>query len=59
VAKGIFELLLQVEHVIREQNVMAANEILELFCERIVARLPIIAKQKCGVFLDFLYRRLC
>uniref|UniRef100_A0A7C9ATI4 IST1-like protein n=1 Tax=Opuntia streptacantha TaxID=393608 RepID=A0A7C9ATI4_OPUST len=37
---------IRVEHVIREQNVMAANEILELFCERIVARLPIIAKQK-------------
>lgn len=37
---------IRVEHVIREQNIMAANEILELFCERIVARLPIIAKQR-------------
>ncbi|TVU10258.1 hypothetical protein EJB05_43778, partial [Eragrostis curvula] len=36
----------QVEHVIREQNTMAANEIIELFCELIVTRLPIIAKQK-------------
>ncbi|KAG6538180.1 hypothetical protein ZIOFF_003292 [Zingiber officinale] len=35
-----------VEHVIREQNVMAANDIIELFCELIVARLPIIAKQR-------------
>ncbi|XP_068646226.1 uncharacterized protein [Aristolochia californica] len=35
-----------VEHVIREQNIMAANEIIELFCELIVARLPIIAKQR-------------
>ncbi|GJM99430.1 hypothetical protein PR202_ga16526 [Eleusine coracana subsp. coracana] len=37
---------IRVEHVIREQNVMAANEIIELFCELIVSRLPIIAKQK-------------
>ena len=38
--------IVQVEHVIREQNFMAANEIIELFCELIVTRLPIIAKQK-------------
>ncbi|EHA8591479.1 IST1-like protein [Cocos nucifera] len=37
---------IRVEHVIREQNVMAANEIIELFCELIVVRLPIIAKQR-------------
>ncbi|CAL9186365.1 unnamed protein product, partial [Musa hybrid cultivar] len=37
---------IRVEHVIREQNVMAANEIIELFCELLVARLPIIAKQR-------------
>ncbi|KAG5534510.1 hypothetical protein RHGRI_022585 [Rhododendron griersonianum] len=37
---------IRVEHVIREQNVMAANEVLELFCELIVARLTIIAKQR-------------
>lgn len=37
---------LQVEDVIREQNIMAANEIIDLFCELIVTRLPIIAKQK-------------
>ncbi|WOK92861.1 IST1-like protein isoform X1 [Canna indica] len=37
---------IRVEHVIREQNVLAANEIIELFCELIVARLPIISKQR-------------
>ncbi|ONK79851.1 uncharacterized protein A4U43_C01F10810 [Asparagus officinalis] len=37
---------IRVEHVIREQNVMAANEIIELFCELLVVRLPIIAKQR-------------
>jgi len=30
----------------REQNVLAANEFIELFCELIVARLSIIAKQR-------------
>jgi len=47
--------ILQVEHVIREQNVMAANEIIELFCELIVVRLPIIAKQR---FVHFLFLAL-
>ncbi|XP_023003886.1 IST1-like protein [Cucurbita maxima] len=37
---------IRVEHVIREQNVLAANEIIELFCELIVSRLSIIAKQR-------------
>ncbi|XP_044491926.1 uncharacterized protein LOC123215763 [Mangifera indica] len=37
---------IRVEHVIREQNVLAANEFIELFCELIVARLTIIAKQR-------------
>ncbi|GMH06593.1 hypothetical protein Nepgr_008433 [Nepenthes gracilis] len=37
---------IRVEHVIREQNAMAANEIVELFCDQIVTRLPIIAKQR-------------
>ncbi|CAK9149563.1 unnamed protein product [Ilex paraguariensis] len=36
----------RVEHVIREQNIMAANEFIELFCELIVARLSIISKQR-------------
>ncbi|KAK6924553.1 Vacuolar protein sorting-associated protein Ist1 [Dillenia turbinata] len=43
---------IRVEHVIREQNILAANEIIELFCELIVARLQIIAKQReCPVDL--------
>ncbi|KAG7540232.1 Vacuolar protein sorting-associated protein Ist1 [Arabidopsis thaliana x Arabidopsis arenosa] len=43
---------IRVEHVIREQNIQAANEIIELFCELIVARLTIITKQKqCPVDL--------
>ncbi|KAL9689751.1 hypothetical protein QQ045_010140 [Rhodiola kirilowii] len=37
---------IRVEHVIREQNIMAANEILELFCELIIARMSIISKSK-------------
>ncbi|KAL5706244.1 hypothetical protein ACHQM5_024442 [Ranunculus cassubicifolius] len=37
---------IRVEHVMREENVMAANEIIELFCELVVARLSIIAKQR-------------
>ncbi len=38
--------LLQVEHVIREENIMAAYDILELFCELVVVRLPIIDSQR-------------
>ncbi|KAJ0963985.1 hypothetical protein J5N97_029107 [Dioscorea zingiberensis] len=37
---------IRVEHVIREQNVLSANEIIELFCELVVSRLSIIAKQR-------------
>ncbi|KAL8151740.1 hypothetical protein V2J09_021548, partial [Rumex salicifolius] len=37
---------IRVEHVIREQNLMAGNDIVELFCEHIVARLTIISKQR-------------
>ncbi|XP_042484387.1 uncharacterized protein LOC122064686 [Macadamia integrifolia] len=37
---------IRVEHVIREQNIMEANEIIELFCELVVVRLPVIAKQR-------------
>ncbi|XVF15992.1 hypothetical protein REPUB_Repub09cG0203800 [Reevesia pubescens] len=37
---------IRVEHVIREQNVLAANEFIELFCELIVSRLSIIAKRR-------------
>lgn len=37
---------IRVEHIIREENMMAAQEILELFCELIVVRLPIIEIQR-------------
>lgn len=37
---------IQVEHIIREQNVWAAYEILELFCEFVFARVPILESQK-------------
>ncbi|XP_061359917.1 uncharacterized protein LOC133303961 [Gastrolobium bilobum] len=37
---------IRVEHVMREQNILAANEFIELFCELVVSRLSIIAKQR-------------
>ncbi|KAM0835625.1 hypothetical protein ACQ4PT_062820 [Festuca glaucescens] len=37
---------IRVEHIIREENMMAAQEILELFCELVSVRLPIIEAQK-------------
>lgn len=37
---------IRIEHVIREENILAANELIELFCELIVARLTIITKQR-------------
>ncbi|BBN04957.1 vacuolar protein sorting-associated protein IST1 [Marchantia polymorpha subsp. ruderalis] len=37
---------IRVEHIAREQNIMAAYDILELFCELIIVRLPIIEAQK-------------
>lgn len=37
---------IRVEHVIREQNIWAAYEILELFCEFILARIPVLESQR-------------
>ncbi|KAL7001142.1 hypothetical protein U1Q18_002296 [Sarracenia purpurea var. burkii] len=37
---------IRVEHVIREQNIWAAYEILELFCEFVLARVPILDSQR-------------
>lgn len=37
---------IRVEHVIREQNTWAAYEVLEMFCEFILARVPILESQK-------------
>ncbi|XP_020596617.1 IST1 homolog [Phalaenopsis equestris] len=37
---------IKVEHVIREQNISAAYEILELFCEFLIARIPVLEAQR-------------
>lgn len=37
---------IRVEHIIREQNIMDAYEIVELFSELVAVRLPIIESQK-------------
>ncbi|KAL5761302.1 hypothetical protein ACOSQ2_020140 [Xanthoceras sorbifolium] len=37
---------IRVEHVIREQNICAAYAVLELFCEFVLARVPILENQK-------------
>lgn len=37
---------IRVEHIIREQNIWAAYEILEMFCEFVLARVPILESQK-------------
>ncbi|CAM8956706.1 unnamed protein product [Rhodiola kirilowii] len=37
---------LEVEHVIREQNIQAAYDILVLFCEFVLARVPVLESQK-------------
>ncbi|KAG6765864.1 hypothetical protein POTOM_029922 [Populus tomentosa] len=41
---------IRVEHVIREQNIRAAYEILELFCEFVLVRVPILESQKKPIF---------
>lgn len=37
---------IRVEHIIREQNIWAAYEILEMFCEFVLARVPILESQR-------------
>ncbi|KAF9603959.1 hypothetical protein IFM89_039313 [Coptis chinensis] len=37
---------IRVEHIVREENMMAAQEIIELYCELIAVRLPIIETQR-------------
>ncbi|GFQ01595.1 ist1-like protein [Phtheirospermum japonicum] len=37
---------IRVEHVVREEKMMAAYDLLEIYCELVVARLPIIESQK-------------
>ncbi|OMO55948.1 hypothetical protein COLO4_35832 [Corchorus olitorius] len=41
-----WDMWIRVEHVIREQNIAAAYEILEYFCELLLARVPILETQK-------------
>ncbi|KAG0455579.1 hypothetical protein HPP92_024871 [Vanilla planifolia] len=51
---------IRVEHIIREENMMAAQEIIELFCELIVVRLPIIeAQRECPLDLKEAISSLC
>ncbi|KAL2905169.1 IST1-like protein [Bienertia sinuspersici] len=37
---------IRVEHVIREQNIWEAYEILEMFCEFVLARVPVLESQR-------------
>ncbi|KAJ8477445.1 hypothetical protein OPV22_021172 [Ensete ventricosum] len=51
---------IRVEHIIREENMMAAQEILELFCELITVRLPIIETQReCPLDLKEAISSIC
>ncbi|CAL9049371.1 uncharacterized protein LOC135633953 [Musa acuminata AAA Group] len=37
---------IRVEYIIREQNILAAYEIIELFCEFVLARVPVLESQR-------------
>ncbi|XP_058098463.1 uncharacterized protein LOC131243266 [Magnolia sinica] len=51
---------IRVEHIIREENMMAAQEIIELFCELISVRLPIIETQReCPLDLKEAISSIC
>ncbi|KAK1267273.1 hypothetical protein QJS04_geneDACA000698 [Acorus gramineus] len=51
---------IRVEHIIREENMMAAQEILELFCELVTVRLPIIETQReCPLDLKEAISSIC
>ncbi|KAD6119480.1 hypothetical protein E3N88_10751 [Mikania micrantha] len=51
---------IRVEHIIREEKMMAAQEIIELFCELVVVRLPIIeAQRECPLDLKEAISSLC
>ncbi|WOK92449.1 hypothetical protein Cni_G01140 [Canna indica] len=44
---------IRVEYIIREQNILAAYEIIELFCEFVLARVPILETQRdCPIELQ-------
>ncbi|CAA3029515.1 Spindle pole body [Olea europaea subsp. europaea] len=51
---------IRVEHIIREEKMMAAQEIIELFCELIAVRLPIIeAQRECPLDLKEAISSVC
>ncbi|KAK1413070.1 hypothetical protein QVD17_34802 [Tagetes erecta] len=51
---------IRVEHIIREEKMMAAQEIIELFCELVVVRLPIIeAQRECPLDLKEAISSIC
>ncbi|XP_059279874.1 uncharacterized protein LOC132033800 [Lycium ferocissimum] len=51
---------IRVEHIIREEKMMAAQEIVELFCELISVRLPIIeAQRECPIDLKEAISSVC
>lgn len=51
---------IRVEHIVREENMMAAQEIIELFCELIAVRLPIIeAQRECPLDLKEAISSVC
>ncbi|KAJ0232790.1 Regulator of Vps4 activity in the MVB pathway protein [Hirschfeldia incana] len=51
---------IRVEHIIREEKMMAAQEIIELFCELIAVRLPIIeAQRECPLDLKEAISSIC
>ncbi|KAK4760653.1 hypothetical protein SAY87_005546 [Trapa incisa] len=51
---------IRVEHIIREEKMMQAQEILELFCELIAVRLPIIELQReCPIDLKEAISSIC
>nr|ABY60784.1 hypothetical protein [Carica papaya] len=51
---------IRVEHIIREESMMAAQEILELFCELTAVRLPIIETQReCPLDLKEAISSIC
>ncbi|KAI3460005.1 hypothetical protein Pfo_016668 [Paulownia fortunei] len=51
---------IRVEHIIREEKMMAAQEIVELFCELITVRLPVIeAQRECPLDLKEAISSVC
>ncbi|KAI4387958.1 hypothetical protein MLD38_000340 [Melastoma candidum] len=51
---------IRVEHIIREEKMMGAQEIIELFCELIAVRLPIIEAQRdCPIDLKEAISSVC